>query len=80
MGRYIVVQPALEPNPRIVRRFGKFAAFAYFRWSCFAVGFDFLTAGFALHIGPLMVGLCHIKHQLTAYERKEARFIDKGGE
>lgn len=76
MKRYIVVQPALEPNPSKMWRLGSFAAFAYFRWSCFAVGFDVLTAGVAIHFGPLMLGACHIKRQLSAYERKGARLIE----
>ena len=57
---FIVVQPMFEPSVRAVRRVGGYAVFGYIRWSCFAVGFQFLFAGFAVHIGPFMVGFAHI--------------------
>lgn len=62
----LIIQPALEPNPRWVRRFGRFAAFLYVRWSTIGCGVEVLTAGAALIVGPVMVGICHIDRQLNA--------------
>ena len=70
-GDLVVVQPALEPWPEVMRKVGPFAVFLYCRWSCFAVGFDILEAGLALHVGPVMIGFCHIRKQTAAFVEKD---------
>lgn len=68
----VVVQPALEPWPSVMRKVGPVAVFLYARWSCFAIGVDVMRAGFAVHIGPFMIGLCHIQRQRAAFESESA--------
>lgn len=62
----IVVQPALEPAPRLLVAVGSVAWFLYIRWSSWGVGFEILSAGAAVQIGPLMFGGCHIQRQIDA--------------
>lgn len=69
VGGVLVVQPALEPWPSVVRRIGPLAGFLYVRVSSFAIGLDVLSAGFAVHLGPLMFGVCHLDRQLAAFDR-----------
>ena len=64
----VIIQPALEPKPSGVLKFGRWALFFYVRWSFFGVGFDILPAGFAVHIGPLMAGFAHIDRFLSETE------------
>ena len=74
---FLIVQPALEPWPEFMRRLGGWAVFAYFRWSCFAVGIDVMSAGAALHFGPLMFGVAKIKPQLAAFDAKQERIAER---
>lgn len=53
----IVVMPALEPGPSFLKLIGGTAIFAYTRWSAWAIGFEVLAGGLAIHIGPAMLGL-----------------------
>lgn len=64
----VIVQPALEPRPSGVIKIGRWALFYYIRMSCAAIGFDFLTAGVAIHIGPLMFGFVHVEKYLAHTE------------
>jgi hypothetical protein len=58
-------------------KLGRWALFAYVRWSCFAVGVDLMTAGAAFHFGPLMVGAVKTQQQIKAFDKKEVRIAAK---
>lgn len=60
----ITIQPALEPWPRVMIRHGRFAAFLYITWSSWSIGFEVLSGGLALQLGPAMVGAVHVDHFL----------------
>lgn len=66
IGDILVIQPALEPWPSRIWKFRRWAAFFYVRWSTIGFAVEFLTAGVAIIVGPLMLGICHIERQLAA--------------
>lgn len=73
-GGETVIQPACEPNPSLLVPLGPIAAFLYLRWSTWAIGVDFLGAGFAIVVGPLMFGICHRKRQLAHFAAREEAY------
>jgi len=73
--RYIVVQPALEPNPSFMHGFGGWAIFAYVRWSSWGIGVELMKAGLAVNVGPLLFGFCRVRAQIEAYDRDRERLI-----
>ena len=65
-GDLVVVQPMLEPWPSKLWKLGPIAVFFYARWSSWSLGLgvEILGAGFALCVGPFMIGACHIQRQI----------------
>ena len=61
----LIVLPSCEPAPRKIWRGKRYAGFLFLRWSSFGFGVEILSAGFGVQIGPVMIGVCHIQHQLA---------------
>ncbi len=64
----VIVQPAMEPWPRGLRKIGSVAVFFYVRWSTIGIGIEVLSGGAAVVIGPLMFGAVNIRRQVAAGE------------
>lgn len=68
----VVIQPALDPVPRMIRR-RNIAVFCYINWSNFGVGLECLKGGIALQIGPLFMGIVQVDRFLGQALREHLR-------